>query len=392
MLRQDKNILKRIETHKHELILVIDDQQEILRLIGVILKDFRIEYASNALDGIEKAKELKPSLILLDVMMPHIDGFEACKMLKSDSKTRDIPIIFVTARVMIDDVIKGLSLGANDYVTKPFDPSELLARVKTHLDLLKAKMTVVKEYKRIKELNDEKNEFIRIAAHDLRNPLKVIQGFAKLIEKKFHVLRDDEIKEYLSDISSASHGMLSIISDILLMNELDEGRAEPYYQDFDIVELLRHLVIDNKTYADSKNIAINFSHNLIDTYIYCDFLKTKLILENLISNALKYSGYGSKVDICILLDNVKQSGDYDFKVIIQDFGPGISAIELPHIFDKFCKISNKPTAKEPSTGLGLAITKALCELLNFDISIETKLNKGSMFIVKMNYNKTLNDE
>jgi signal transduction histidine kinase len=383
-----KIILKRIESHKHELILVIDDRDDILRLLGAILKDFKIAYASSAAEGLEKARKLKPALILLDVMMPMIDGFEACRMLKEDPETSDIPVIFVTARIMIDDIIKGLSLGANDYVTKPFDTSELLARVKTHLDLRKARITAVEEYRRIKELNDEKNEFIKIAAHDLRNPLKVVQGFARLIEKKYNILTEDEIKEYLGDISNAAQGMLSIITDILLMNDLDEGLAEPYYQDFDIVQLLRLLIDEHIQHAEIKNIKMNFSSNLIDTYIYSDFIKTKLIFENLISNAIKYTKLDSQVNIDVIYGTDKSSDKYDFRIVVEDYGPGISEFEINHIFDKFCKISNKPTGKEPSTGLGLAITKALCELLNYGIQVETNEKIGTKFIVLLKYNKT----
>jgi signal transduction histidine kinase len=182
--------------------------------------------------------------------------------------------------------------------------------------------------------------------------------------------------------------MLSIITDILLMNDLDEGLAEPYYQDFDIVQLLRLLIDEHIQHAEIKNIKMNFSSNLIDTYIYSDFIKTKLIFENLISNAIKYTKLDSQVNIDVIYGTDKSSDKYDFRIVVEDYGPGISEFEINHIFDKFCKISNKPTGKEPSTGLGLAITKALCELLNYGIQVETNEKIGTKFIVLLKYNKT----
>jgi signal transduction histidine kinase len=382
MVNENTYILKDIASHQNELILVIDDQPDNLHYLKLLLREFRVESALSAKEGIRKAEELQPDLILLDIMMPEIDGFEACKMLKENEATSDIPIIFVTARVMLDDVIKGLELGANDYITKPFEPAELIARVKTHLDLQKAKIKLLEQFVHLTELNEAKNTFLQIAAHDLRNPLKVIQGFTRLIMERYDSLSDDNLQEFLHDISSAADSMLKIINDILTINDLEEDKYEIIRQEIDLTELILVLESEFRSKANEKNIRIVVDDRLNNQSIENDLLKTKQILENLIENALTYSFKGTTVTLIIeaAKEDEKQEG-YFARIVIRDEGPGIPDEELPHIFDKFCKISNNPTGNEPSSGMGLAISKTLSRILNYNLLCSTNVGKGTDFIL-----------
>ncbi len=382
MAKEEKYIIKDIASHKNELILLIDDQPDNLRYLQIVLKEFKLVSALSAKEGIAKANELLPDLILLDIMMPEIDGFEAFKMLKNNEATADTPIIFVTARVMLDDVIKGLKLGANDYITKPFEPAELIARIKTHLDLQKAKKKLLEQFVHLTELNEDKNEFLKIAAHDLRNPLKVIQGFTKLIMERFDSLSDDNLQEFLTDISSAADSMLKIINDILTMNDLEEGKYEVIVQEFDLTELMLVLESEFREQAKKKNINIVIDDKLNNRSFKNDFLKTKQILENLIENALTFSFNGTTVTFIIEVASPEEVEEgFIARVVIRDEGPGIPEVELPHIFDKFCKISNKPTGNEPSSGMGLAISKSMSEILGFKLLCDTQVGKGTDFIL-----------
>ena len=382
MSSQEGYILKEISTHDNELILLIDDQPENLHYLRMLLKNYRIVSSLNATEGIKIAKRQRPDLILLDIMMPGIDGLEACRMLKADEETADIPIIFVTARVMLDDVITGFGLGANDYITKPYESGELLARVKTHLDLRKAKKKIMAEFDRVNKLNDEKNEFINIAAHDLRNPLKVIQGFTRLITRNYESLSDENIKEFLDDISSATDNMLFIINDVLMMNDLDEGNYDLVEQDFDLTELLAVLESEFRDKAEEKNINLLVEDSFRNKTVNNDFLKTKKLLEHLIANALNYSLPHTTVILRLEAASEKQvNKGFYARITISDEGPGISKEEMPHIFDKFCKISNKPTNNEPSSGLGLAISKSLSDILCYKLKCKTEINKGTDFSI-----------
>ncbi len=382
MAENNKYIIKEIASHRNEKILVIDDQAETLKLLKLILKDYQLNIALSAKEGLEHAIRWQPDLIILDIMMPEVDGFEAFKMLKANEMTKDIPIIFVSARVMIDDVIKGLEMGANDYVTKPFEPAELIARINIHLDLQKAKRKLLEQYEHLLELNEAKDKFLQIAAHDLRNPLKVIQGFTKLILDRYDTLTNDSIKEFICDIFQASEGMLLIINDILTINDLEEERYELIIQDVDLTELLAVLKSEYDAKAKTKDINIEIKDSLKDKIVRNDLLKIKQILENLLSNAITYSHPHTTVSL--IAENIGDSdlsGEYFAKLTVRDQGPGIPEDELPHIFDKFCKISNKPTGNEVSSGMGLAIAKKLSSITHTNLVCETQRGKGSDFIL-----------
>ncbi len=391
MTESSDNILNEIESHRDAKILVIDDQVETLKLLKLILDGYQLDLALSAEEGLRKAVEWQPDLIILDIMMPEIDGFEAFKMLKEDEATNNIPVIFVSARVMLDDVIKGLELGANDYITKPFEPAELIARINVHLDLQQAKKKLNEQYEHLLELNEAKDKFLQIAAHDLRNPLKVIQGFTKLILEKFDSLAGDTIKEFISDIYQASEGMLMIINDILTINDLEEERYELILQEIDLTELLLVLKSEFDSKAEAKNMSIEIDDRLKDKYATNDLLKIKQILENLLSNAITYSLPGTTVTL--IAENVSEEEnfeDYHVKITVRDQGPGIPEDELPHIFDKFCKISNKPTGNEVSSGMGLAIAKKLSEITHTKLECRTELGKGSDFILYIQKNFKVN--
>ena len=392
MANNENYILNQISEHQNELILIIDDQPDTIKYLELLLRQYKIEGVLSAKAGIKKAEELQPDLILLDIMMPGIDGFEAAKMLKSNEKTSHIPIIFLTARVRVDDVIKGFEFGANDYVTKPFEPAELLARIKVHLDLQKAKRKIVEQVELLKDLNDNKDKFLRIAAHDLRNPLKVVNGFTKLIKERYESLSDDSLKEFLDDIDNAANSMLMIIDDILTINDLEEERYELVIQRLDINALINIIKSEFETLASAKNITINIEEKISNQIIDNDVLKTKQILENLISNAIKFSFQGSNIWLIIDKCEIKeQEMGFFIKVIVKDEGPGISAEELPYIFDKFCKISNKPTGHEASSNLGLAISKTLADILAYNLQVKSKVGVGTEFILLLPKKFKMND-
>src|SRR5262249_11632109 len=157
-------------------ILVVDDVVQNLQVVGTMLRNegYDVMPASSGPQALERVRVRLPDLILLDLMMPEMDGLEVCRRLKADPQNRQIPIIFLTASNEMEHLVKGFEAGAVDYVTKPFNGAELLARVRTHLELKLAR-------ERLREMNDEKNEFMGIAAHDLRNPLSAIRGYAEMM-------------------------------------------------------------------------------------------------------------------------------------------------------------------------------------------------------------------
>src|SRR5262245_19131916 len=171
-------------------VLVVDDVMQNLQVVGTMLREegYDVMPAGSGPQALERVRVRVPDLILLDLMMPEMDGLEVCRRLKTDPATQRIPIIFLTASNEMEHLVTGFGAGAVDYVTKPFNGPELLARVKTHLELKLAR-------ERLRQMNDEKNEFMEIAAHDLRNPLSEISGFAEMIIEDAQALRHLELEE-----------------------------------------------------------------------------------------------------------------------------------------------------------------------------------------------------
>jgi signal transduction histidine kinase len=312
-------------------------------------------------------------------MMPEMNGFLTCKAIKENPDTADIPVIFVTARIQLEDMVEGFHLGAVDYITKPFEAEELLVRVKTHVDLRRARQTILWQNMHLLGLNFEKNKFLSIAAHDLKNPLKVIHGFSKLIIDKFLSFSVEEIKEFMNDIRTSAEGMLSIITNMLEVNAIDEGRLEVMTDDIS-VELIGEIILqDNAAHSYSKNIEILLTNETGKLSINTDFSKLRQLLDNILANAITFSPFNKKVSIVI--DQHEEDNKQYVRFRIKDEGPGISEDEIPLLFEKFRKLSNRPTANEITTGLGLAIVKGYVDLLKGVVVCNSVLNQGTELTV-----------
>lgn len=364
---------------KEPLVLIVDDQIENLHLVGNILHEFHTSIATNGPEAIKIATNQLPDLIILDIMMPEMDGYKVCEILKSKPETQDIPIIFVTALNQVEHLIKGFQSGGTDYVTKPFEPRELQARVKTQLELKKAKEIILRQNENLKQINFERSKFLSIAAHDLRNPLKVIDGFSKLIEDKYSHFTESEIREFLKDIRESADDMLKIIANILDVSALDEGQVKPFPEDIDVTQFMNIIISGNQNHSYIKNIHINLLNNCEGMAINSDFIRLRQIIDNLVSNAMKFSSFNKSITLRLNKYFDKKDNREYIRLDIQDEGPGITPEDLPHIYDKFSKLTNAPTGNETSTGLGLSIVKELLTLLECKLECTTTPGKGTTF-------------
>jgi len=367
--------------HEKPFILIVDDVSKNLQVIGNILLEegCEISLASDGKEALETIKSDKPDLILLDIMMPDLSGYDVCKILKSDDNTKDIPVVFLTARTETDDVVKGFQLGGEDYITKPFKKEELLVRINTHLKLKRSKDIILKQNEKLKNLNSEKTEFMGIAAHDLKNPLNAIKGLAELILMDDEEITIKEIREYAGLIKTSSEYMLQIILDLLNVNAIEEGLISFNKTTFPINHLILLILEKFQHQADVKNIKFNYEQNDETFSVFADRTKTQQILENLISNALKFSPFNKNIRLSVF----DQSESNLFRIEVQDEGPGLSKEDLSHLFGKFTRLSAKPTNNEHSTGLGLSIVKKLVEGMNGKIWCESELGKGAKFILEL---------
>jgi signal transduction histidine kinase len=225
-------------------------------------------------------------------------------------------------------------------------------------------------------VNEEKNTFIGMAAHDLKSPINSIKGLVDLFQMEQDNLTEEQ-KEYLRYISSSSIRMLRLISDILNVNKIEEGKSTLRLEKFNIYDFVENLVFGLKLTAEQKNIKMQLTANTRDMLVESDKDMIAQILENLISNAIKFSPPDRRIMVRVMQEQNQLC------LSIADQGQGIKSTELPHLFDKFTRISTRPTAGEDSTGLGLSIVKGLVEKLHGDISVESEENVGSTFTVKL---------
>lgn len=364
-----------------EFILVVDDVTKNLQVLGNILMEegYEIALASDGFEALETVESDKPDLILLDIMMPELSGYDVCRKLKANDTTKEIPIVFLTARSETEDIVKGFSLGGSDYITKPFKREELLARIDTHLKLKRSRDIIVHQNEQLKKLNEEKNEFLGIAAHDLKNPLNSIKGLAELLIMDHGDTPKEEVLEYAELIKSSSEYMLQIIIDLLNVNAIEEGKVNFQIDTIDFVELTETLLTKFTKMSSAKEIKLNFSAENSIHYIDADAVRLQQVIENLVSNAIKFSPFNKNIWIKISdLNNGKT------KLEVKDEGPGLTEDDLKKLFGKFARLSAQPTNNENSTGLGLSIVKKLVEGMNGAIRCESVYGEGASFILEMN--------
>ena len=358
-------------------LLIVDDTPENIGVLFECLADqnFKIFVAENGLDALEIAKEKHPDLILLDILMPGINGFETCRQLKNIPQTEDIPVIFMTALSETSDKVKGFQLGAVDYVTKPFQQEEVLARIKTHLSIRQLQNQLQVQNEQLIKLNQEKNEFLGIAAHDIKNPLTAIQSVAEVIEVDYETMSKNDMVKGAKRISVTTRQLFTLIDNLLDINAIESGKFNISPSIIDIFPTLQSVVITYKNRAKSKDITVHFQSPEKQYHAFVDENTIIQVLDNLISNAIKYSPPGKQVNI-----RVTKSEKF-IRCEIQDEGPGLSESEQQKLFQKFSKLSTQPTGGEHSTGLGLFIVKKLVEAMNGKVWCESELGKGSTFFV-----------
>jgi len=371
-------ILMPIYDKQQDTLLIVDDTPENIGVLFECLADqnFKIFVAENGSDALEIAKEKRPDLILLDILMPGINGFETCRQLKNIPQTEDIPVIFMTALSETSDKVKGFQLGAVDYVTKPFQQEEVLARIKTHLSIRQLQNQLQVQNEQLIKLNQEKNEFLGIAAHDIKNPLTAIQSVAEVIELDYETMSKNDMVKGAKRISVTTRQLFTLIDNLLDINAIESGKFNISPSRIDIFPTLQSVVMTYTHRAKTKDITVDFQSPEKQYHAFVDENTIVQVLDNLISNAIKYSPPGKPVNI-----RVTKSEKF-IRCEIQDEGAGLSESEQQKLFQKFSKLSTKPTGGEHSTGLGLFIVKKLVETMNGKVWCESELGKGTTFFVE----------
>lgn len=362
-------------------VLVVDDDRVNIRILGGILK--ADGYIMAEADSGEKALELYPSfdpdLVLLDVMMPGIDGFETCRQLKRTYGDKSAPIIFITAKNASDDVVEGLEAGGVDYLPKPFNPKEVLARIKTHMQnqLLSEQQQMLVE--QLSNANAAKNRFLGMAAHDLRNPLASIRGLSEFLrDGAVGPLSADQL-DLIQTIHGASQSMLELVNELLDVATIEAGELKIAREPHDLSDIVTKSATLLNMEASKKNTRVVVERGTGPFVLSIDAQKMRQVVDNLLSNAVKYSPPGSTV---VARVNTETALGY-CTLAVRDEGPGIPDDERDKLFKDFGRLSVKPTGGEKSTGLGLAICRKIVEAHGGTIVAENLPTRGCEFRVTL---------
>ena len=356
-------------------VLIVDDTPANLGVLVEYLTaaGYRTLIAEDGEDALEQVNHALPDVILLDVMMPGLDGFETCKRLKENPATADIPVLFMTALSGTDDKVKGFAVGAVDYVTKPLQSEEVLARVRTHLTMRAQRQQIAEQAALLEQRNEMKDRFMRIASHDLRNLLSVMSLRCSLLQEE-EMPAKDVLDESLAKLKTSIGRMNDIIHGFLSHSgrgfEVTSGRV-------DLDGLLAEVTEQYRSLAAKKGISLHCpcDEESSDTLplVRADGARTHQVLTNYISNAIKFSPPGSAV-----VAGARRKNGY-VRVEVRDHGPGVRPEERDQLFREFAKLSNRPTANEESTGLGLSIVKRLVEAQGGQVGASFPDDGGSIF-------------
>jgi two-component system sensor histidine kinase/response regulator len=361
-------------------ILIVDDLPRNIQLVAAILRreNYQLSFAQSGAAALDLVKERPFDLILLDLHMPGMDGYSVCQALQEDPNTCNIPIIFVTANTHTHSIVQGLQSGAVDYITKPFEPPELLARVRAHLELKHSRDTVQAQKEMLERLNQDKSELLGIVAHDLKNPLAAIISAAQHLEHALETHPDPKVQRRLHHIHTAAWRMNAIIYNFLNLDAIESGRMLLFPEWWNIHDLLLQGIERHRTWADEKNIQLHLQPADRPASLYIDRMAMEQVLDNLISNAIKYSPQHRSIWVRVRLSDPPGN----LQIEVEDQGPGLSEADQSRLFVRFGRLSNHPTQGENATGLGLSIVKKLTELMGGHVHCESELGQGARFILR----------
>jgi two-component system sensor histidine kinase/response regulator len=371
--------------NRTEKILIVDDISKNIQILGNILaqRNYNIAYAQSGTEALKICEMQHFDLILLDIMMPEMDGYEVCARLKDNPKTKEIPIIFLTAKADMESIVKGFDVGGQEYITKPFNSAELLARVQTHLLLRKQKLElkhintyledIVKERtaqlekanSKLEQLDQAKSNFLALISHEIRTPLNGIIGLTQLLEQTDI---DDNQREYLNYLTEVSARLVKFSDIAMLITRLKTDNYDPNILSVSLQHLIETSIEKFKKENPYSNIQIQYKIPTKQTLVMADSELTVIGFIMLMENVEKYGGINATLNIHI--------DENDDSIMIQfvDNGPGFSPQALNHIFQLF---SAGDIMHHEGSGLSLATLKLITDIQKGEIDVANQKEGGA---------------
>ncbi len=383
-------------------VLIVDDTIYNIQLLSLMLmrQGYEVQKATSGLEALDKVNQQLPDIILLDIRMPDINGYEVCTRLKANPATKDVPIIFISSIEEPSEKVEAFSVGGVDYISKPFQLIEVLARIETHLRLCSLQKKLQEQNEQLqlsadvlsrslsqeRELSQMKTDFISIVSHEFRTPLTTIQSASELLE--YYEWSKEEQVDQLHQIQSEVKHMTALMEDVLFLSRSNTNKVKLNLTKFNLLgfcsQLLRQMqktfaqdhTLNSFLYISATSISIENPHlqnDLPDLLVEMDDKLLRQILTNLLTNAIKYSPQNKIVDFQITVDQEQVI------FVVSDHGIGIPEEDLEKLFGAFHR--GKNVGILPGTGLGLSIVKNCVDIHNGSISVESKLDIGTKFTV-----------
>ncbi|MCL1884193.1 MAG: response regulator [Defluviitaleaceae bacterium] len=365
---------------QRESLIIVDDSKLNLEISKQVLKDdYNVYTAESGVRLFELLDSVVPFLILLDIAMPEMDGYEVNRMLKMNEKTAKIPVIFLTAATDNKSEAMALKDGVVDYITKPIAPDILKMRVAIQLLIKNQHEELTQSIKSAELANSEKSAFIATMSHEMRTPLNAIIGFSELSLEENNL--SEKVRSNFVNIRRAGTTLLNIISDILDISKIGTGKLELVPVEYDTADLINDSLIQSILHKGDKNVKFNFKiASDFPTKLYGDELRVRQVFNNLLSNAFKYTMQGS---VSLSLECEYSGDNVIIFAKIEDTGLGIKEEDLEHIFDEYVQADMRANRTIVGTGLGLPISKKLATLMGGDVNIESEYGKGCIFTAKI---------
>jgi len=365
------------ENNTRNSVLIVDDEKaNLIALTQILNKDYTVYAAINGQQAINTAKECLPDVILLDVLMPEMDGYGAIAELKNIEETKKIPVIFITGLNDTDSEKKGLALGAVDYISKPFHPEIVKLRVQTHLEIVNHTRTLAAK-EEVEYLSRAKSEFLARMSHEMRTPMNAIMGMMQIIKIRGI---PDNIKDNLGKIDVACAQMMRLIDDALDISGMEYGifKIANYVFDFNaMIEAISQAVGYN---ASEKQQTLKFKIDpAIPVSLEGDEKRLKQVITTLLANAVKYTPENGEIYFEARMLN-DENDTVTLQIEVADNGIGISKEQQSRLFNIFEQADGGNTRKYGGIGLGLALSKHIIGKMGGDIWIESELEKGSKFL------------
>jgi two-component system sensor histidine kinase/response regulator len=357
-------------------ILIVDDVMSNVLLLKILLTNEKYQVCTANCGNmcIEQAKAEKPDLILLDVMMPDITGFDAAQILKKDPETSHIPIIFLTALNNPSDLVHGFQVGASDFLTKPFNKEELVVRVFHQIKLVAATRIIEKQNAELRATIGNRDKMYSVIAHDLRSPMASIRMVLNLVvASSSPETIGAELYELLDKANKESEDVHDLLDNLLKWTKSQTGRLNVVMQDLDLNDIIPGVVDIFEMIAQTKQIKLNYTGSSVPVVVTADNDMLKTVVRNFMSNAIKFSPESSSIEITLTTESDNA------KISVRDHGVGIAPERLNSIFNK--GETTYGTDGEEGSGLGLQLCQDFASKIGGHCTVESVLGEGSTFSV-----------